>query len=286
MVEEQDEELGTVLSARLHEELADLTAAPGLAATVRRRRSRQRWTLTGGLVLPVVAVGVVVALAVTSATTGVRGGPPRSGEPQPHTVAYVVARSEEALDGTRDSISYTVVNRDDGSVGHFWTDSDSSRTLMVSRDGPVNAPTLAVRHIISGGRATVLTVDYAHHVWWQKTYPYTWPAGRTPAPNPPKSLPGNSDDIRTQLANGDLILVGIEQVAGHTAEHLRTAHELEPGHYMDIWVDSTTYLPVRMAIHAGQTSWSITYEWLPRTPENLARLELTPPAGFTEQPAK
>jgi hypothetical protein len=66
-------------------------------------------------------------------------------------------------------------------------------------------------------------------------------------------------------------------VAARSTALLRTAAA-------DLWVDSTTFLPVRMIGQKSPRDFTVTYEWLPRTAQNLARLELTPPAGFTEQP--
>src|SRR5690242_15596648 len=133
--EDLDCRLGAALGAELHEELSGMIAPPGLAVTVRRRRARQRWALTGALTLPVVAAGVAVALI---APQGVRGRPPvEAGGVQPRTAAFLAAHTEQALDGTGDSIVHTVTNLDDGTVQDTWSDVSGMR--MVSSDGPVGA---------------------------------------------------------------------------------------------------------------------------------------------------
>jgi hypothetical protein len=276
-----DEDLGAALGAALHEELTDLTAPPGLAVAVRRRRVRQRWALTGALTLPVVAAGVAVALVVSAAPQGVRGGPPaQAGGAQPHTVAFLAAHTEQALDGTGGSIIHTVTNVDDGTVIDTWSDLTGAR--MVSSAGPAGAPARTFQESVSGDQLVVLAVDYAHHTWSRETMsrPEKLPDGALGVPY------GDPDSIRADLTRGALVLVGSEQVAGHATEHLRltvdtsdTAPAAE-----DLWVDSTTFLPVKMTGRKGSSHFTVSYEWLPRTAENLARLELNPPAGFTEQP--
>src|SRR5690242_13453032 len=128
--EDLDCRLGAALGAELHDELSDMIAPPGLAVVVRRRRSRQRWALTGALTLPVVAAGVAVALVVPAAPQGVRGGPPAgTGGAQPRTAAFLAAHTEQALDGTGDSIVHTVTNVDDGTVVETWSDLTGVRMV-------------------------------------------------------------------------------------------------------------------------------------------------------------
>jgi hypothetical protein len=280
--EDLDCRVGAALGAELHEELSGMIAPPGLAVTVRRRRARQRWALTGALTLPVVAAGVAVALVVSAAPQGVRGGPPdHAGAAQPHTVAFLVAHTQQALDATGSSIIHTVTNVDDGTVVDTWSDLTGAR--MVSSTGPAGAPVRATQESVNGNQLITLDVDYARHVWWRDT-----------GSRPDKLITGiilgvpygDPDSIRADLARGELVLVGTEQVAGHATEHLRMT--VDPGEAAaaaaDLWVDSTTFLPVRMIGQKGPRDFTVTYEWLPRTAQNLARLELTPPAGFTEKP--
>ena len=280
--EDLDCRLGAALGAELHDELSDMIAPPGLAVAVRRRRSRQRWALTGALTLPVVAAGVAVALVVPAAPQGVRGGPPtQAGGAQPHTVAFLAAHTEQALDGTGDSIVHTVTNLDDGTVQDTWSDVAGMR--MVSSDGPVGAPTRTSQESVDGDRLVFLNVDYARHVWWRDTLARP---GK-PVVGVILGVPyGDPASIRADLAGGSLVLVGTEQVAGHATEHLRLTVNAGGKAVVaeDLWVDSTTFMPVRLVGQKGPFHFTVSYEWLPRTAENLARLELTPPAGFAEKP--
>lgn len=279
--EDLDCRLGAALGAELHEELSGMIAPPGLAVTVRRRRARQRWALTGALTLPVVAAGVAVALVVPAAPQGVRGGPPAgTGAAQPRTAAFLAAHTEQALDGTGDSIVHTVTSLDDGTVQDTWSDVSGMR--MVSSDGPVGAPTRTSQESVDGDRLVFLTVDYARHVWWRDSVS----APEKVAPGVILGVPyGDPNSIRTDLAGGSLVVVGTEQVAGHATEHLRLTVNAGGKAVVaeDLWVDSTTFMPVRLVGQKGPFHFTVSYEWLPRTPQNLARLELTPPAGFTEK---
>jgi len=280
--EDLDCRLGAALGAELHDELSDMIAPPGLAVAVRRRRVRQRWALTGALTLPVVAAGVAVALVVPAAPQGVRGGPPAgTGAAQPRTAAFLAAHTEQALDGTGDSIVHTVSNVDDGTVSETWSDPTGAR--LASSTGPAGAPTARYQESVVGDQLVFLNVDYARQVWWRDTIPVRekQPAGAV------LGVPyGDPDSIRADLAGGSLLLVGSEQVAGHATEHLRLT--VNAGGKVvvaeDLWVDSTTFMPVRLIGQKGSRHFTVSYEWLPRTAENLARLELTPPAGFAEKP--
>ena len=55
-----------------------------------------------------------------------------------------------------------------------------------------------------------------------------------------------------------------------------------PSFSVDLWVDASTYLPVLQETSTGgRVTNRTTYSWLPRTPENLAKLSLVVPPGFT-----
>jgi hypothetical protein len=94
------------------------------------------------------------------------------------------------------------------------------------------------------------------------------------------------------VAEGKVELVGQEKVGTVDTHHLRVIGPRRE-YKIDLWVDSTTYLPVKeTAVKAGNKQGGeefpeskgevITYTWLPRTEENLAELTLTPPADFKQ----
>jgi hypothetical protein len=56
---------------------------------------------------------------------------------------------------------------------------------------------------------------------------------------------------------------------------------------VDMWLDPTTYLPIRQEslTSKGEVLSQTDDVWLPRTPENLAKLKFVVPPGFTRQSA-
>ncbi|HEV2781196.1 MAG TPA: hypothetical protein VGX25_17580 [Actinophytocola sp.] len=123
-----------------------------------------------------------------------------------------------------------------------------------------------------------------------------WSTGHRTDRNPPSAIPDitDADSIRTAITDGTVELVGRETVDGLDTLHLRLFGPNRE-YRIDMWVDSRTYLPVReiAAKSSGGTgdqefpsahAVTTTYDWLPRTPDNLARLVLTPPAGFERLP--
>ncbi|MEV6932081.1 hypothetical protein AB0M46_47390 [Dactylosporangium sp. NPDC051485] len=121
----------------------------------------------------------------------------------------------------------------------------------------------------------LLVVDYQHRAWWDEA---TQPTGRSSGAVIVRRLmwPDAYDDpqrIRVLLDANRLRLVGPETMGGHETLHLSATDGST-----DLWVDGATYLPVRQTGAA-----TFDYEWLPRTPENLARFELSAPDGFTHR---
>jgi hypothetical protein len=79
-----------------------------------------------------------------------------------------------------------------------------------------------------------------------------------------------------------LTVVGYDQVNGAPTIHLRL--RVSSTSEIDLWVAADTYLPVQLKVpDLGRAPGQmITYAWLPRTPANLAKVNLTPPPGLTE----
>lgn len=88
--------------------------------------------------------------------------------------------------------------------------------------------------------------------------------------------------IQKAIAEGIVTVDGPEVIDGKDTVRLTVAAaKAEPG--LRMWVDASTYLPVRWVWEQdGARAFAVT--WLPPTPENLAQLETEIPAGFTEEP--
>jgi hypothetical protein len=278
-----EEDLGAALSTRLHEELADVTAAAGLATAVRRRRSRQRWATGSALAVPVLAAGVVLALVVGGAPAG-HPAPPAAAHSTAATdtrlrdVAYVSGKSQEALGSLDQYVVHETSTENGKPFRQSWSDGAGARWLSVTE--PVDNSPAAVLFTVEGNNMAILTVNSQHHTWYRTNRPM----GKTPPTQGLGITDGDPAGLRAQLREGILSIVGQDRVDGRDAVHLRL--NPDPGTTalvgMDIWVDAQSFLPLKVTGHKMDTQLDIAYEWLPRTPENLARIALTVPAGFTE----
>jgi hypothetical protein len=82
--------------------------------------------------------------------------------------------------------------------------------------------------------------------------------------------------IRTEIGRGQLKVVGTENLDGQPAIHLVAANEAGS----NLWVNRTTYFPIRFRTASAAGRNSTDYEWLPPTAENLAHLDFVAPTGF------
>lgn len=82
-----------------------------------------------------------------------------------------------------------------------------------------------------------------------------------------KTSVSTSEKIRRELLSGN------DRVLGHTRLHGRPVLMLannEPTLRRRIWVDPTSYLPVRMTAYGQGMSYVINYTWIPRSEQALA----------------
>ncbi|GAA2388082.1 hypothetical protein [Dactylosporangium salmoneum] len=273
-----DEEFADRLRGRMRAATAGVEAGPALAGAVRRRHARQTLALRAAIALPLAAV---VATAGALATTGGDHAPPAagagSGAPQGgalRDVAFVTAQTGAALARADD---YVRVVTWKAGAGETWRSSVDGGTHRERKDvsgaaGPMRS--MLARGTLATG-AYLLVVDYQHRAWWDTATP---PTGRSADAGVVRQLmwPNPYEDPRHILVLLDakrLRLVGPEAVGGHETLHLSATDGST-----DLWVDGATYLPVRQT-----GALTVDYEWLPRTPENLARFELAAPDGFTHR---
>jgi hypothetical protein len=277
-----DDQFAAEVGARLHAELADVRPAPGLAAVVRRRHVRRK---VAGYSATVATVGVAAVLGIALATAP--GTRPANGSMatasanavQYETVAYVTKKADAAL---ADLDSYLMTSTITMPTGRTEEVTDPStgrqRTTMFSKEGARTSD------ISESGRPsthpTVLVVDHHARAWW--TYTLAPPPG---VPNVDNENFTDPAEIRAALTAGTMQVVGHEQTDGADALHLRLVitRPKRTGTLdltVDLWVDATSYLP-RKVVGGTVTT---TFSWLPRTEANLARLDLTPPAGYRHLP--
>ena len=311
-----DEQYGRRIGDRLRHEIDDVHASPDLVRKLRRSRTRRTWAITGAIATPV-AAAAVVAVVVSTPTTPARSAtaaPPiassSSAQPRIVTVAYIQAETVKALG---QATQYVIYSKDTYESGYYetWTDKATERYRndvytrlpaatqaergadgkMVIPSGPPTPPPGPLRrqqsHAVKGPweNQEITTVDWEGKWWSVDHMSETKP--QTPIPDP-----ADPDGMRKAVAEGKVELVGQEKIGTIDTHHLQVIGPKRE-YKIDLWVDSTTYLPVKeTAVKGGNGKGGeefpeskgemITYTWLPRTEKNLAELTLTPPADFKQ----
>ena len=141
-------------------------------------------------------------------------------------------------------------------------------------------PPTAVRFTPAGN---VTDVDYLTKTWYNQV--------NGPAPVSAVGTPNfiAIGSLRTRIANGQWSDLGTTTLNGQPAIELSQVNP--PGaQSLIVWVDPNTYLPFQetltySTVDGGQTvngSVTSTLGYLPSTPANLAQLNVTIPAGFTQ----
>jgi hypothetical protein len=119
-------------------------------------------------------------------------------------------------------------------------------------------------------KTEMIYVQYGNRTW-SDTY----------APIATQSAAASLQELHQTIATGDFTKVGTTVVDGQKALELIDHYQ---GGEQTVWVDPTTYLPVRtLSDEAGNTN-QVDYEFLPPTPANMAKLKPIIPPGFTKTP--
>jgi hypothetical protein len=283
-----DEEFGERLAAQMRFEVADIQPDPGWPAALRRRHARHVVTMRAAVVGPALAVVVATAL-VAAGGTGRGAAPPAAGPATTndlHDAAYVTAHTTAALDSISGYVERTTsvlpggvtdVLLTDPTTGQFRFDSSAKDGSPLNTIGGSGALT---------DRPTVTVVDHPDRAWW--TYrvelPSDAPSGAKANASAQTAVGPFEDpvDIRSAITAGQLQVLGTQLIDGQQTLQLRvtSAPKELPG-TMDLWVDSQSYLPVRLSVNKTGTPVTQDYTWLARTPDNLAALTVIPPASFT-----
>lgn len=160
-----------------------------------------------------------------------------------------------------------------------WTYQNESAMTALDAAGQ---PVAAEQTTTSGryGRATV-AVDYRDRTWWRAT---TAPSPGTRSRRPRclirGVLPGSPSwpsVIRQELSCGVYTEDGRQRVDGIDAIKLTGNY----GNEVVLWIDPSTYLPVRQTGPGGSVA---NFRWLRATPASLAHLTVAVPAGFRRVP--
>jgi hypothetical protein len=255
-----------------------------------------------------------------AAGAGAEGLPPlsqtapsgTSGSSHIQTAAYVIERVDKALGAAGQ----------DAAVSYVRTSYPAGTILKPIPDGLTGTfgnPPVAVPHQVSvidgwsydgrfrlaaftatgqrlfgevltktAGTETTIAISYSSGTWWRAVTPAA--GTRNPASGctsvvamgPPDDWPAF---IRHELACGNYAIDGHERVDGADAIKI-SAVDQGKGPFQALWVDSATYLPVRITLTMGSpTSSPATREdfrWLPASTASLGNLNAAIPSGFRQ----
>jgi hypothetical protein len=270
-----------------------------LAAKAIRHRRRHR-SAVGAL------VGVGVAVVVGAATlAGVSAGSARPGPPRIQTVAYVVSRVKASLvTAAPDRVEYarTVFSSPPSSIYgdgawwpvkavESWTYDGRTRNLWFS---PAGRPT--VEALIDRSRGIAVQVNYTSRTWWRLPSPRHPVLGRVFRCNAGIGVSLGAPDLRSatqwvtylraMLGCGGLRIAGRQRVDGIDAIKIVLGPASNAGGQQAVWVQPSTYLPVRMRVEIGprgDPQWQVTsFRWLTPGKTSLANLTVSVPTGFKQ----
>ena len=273
-----DDELLAEVRVVLADEVADVTAGPAMLAAVRRSYGRSwLWRRLVIAVPVVVAAGVAAAMVLAPSATPLPAPTPGpSPDPGvPANAAYVMRKTSQALDTVRDNVVYErAIVGDNEKYSEPGKQALNERWLAADGSAFRFRATIDGRTVVDLSRDTVsdVFVDYRDH---------TYRVSPGVEPNAPEDDDvWTPEEIQQGLADGRFTVLGPAEVDGKPTVKLH--HEPRKTETpTDLWVDATTYLPVRWQWQQdGSTPFDVT--WLPPTPENLAQLKTVIPPGFTQ----
>jgi hypothetical protein len=236
--------------------------------------------LASGLAATVVLAGVTAAL-VEITTSG--SGPSRSAvqptgrsKPPYRLDAKMVAyRSHIAVESSSITFSYShsVTTNATGVVtgsNDSWRDGSMDRIEAYGADG---SPVFEVWHSATGdGTSRTTTVETIDFVDEEYSVQSGIPTTEDTSPTQPQPY----DQLNQAIANGEFTESGPTTVNGVQAIGLTGGNE-------QIWVDSTTFLPVRWVTTTSTGTNTDNLIWGQPTAADLASLsQPTVPSGFTQ----
>lgn len=278
--------MSTELADQLRQGMERVPArVPADLVRAAHRRYRRRRTA----VAAIAATGAAIAIGAAAAAVGLSG----PAAPGVQTTAYVVNRVTQALDATSpDSIVFVWLTvtppNADMPPTEVWAGSDGH--WRVKRFTQAGHPVTDTETYDTPSTYLIFQVDYTNRTWWRWVGPGDVTPGQEPAhwtcnQGAPitytTSARDMTDEIRTALSCGRLKDAGTGQVDGVSAIKLTGT---AGGVATTIWVNASTYLPVRIT-----TTWPAYVQqedtqWLPPTAANLAKLAPPIPAGFKHVP--
>lgn len=294
-----DGDAGTALQAAMSACVSDIRMPTSLLDNVvsrdRTRKTRIRLASAAGVIVAVAAMATVIA-AVPGRPSGHVASPPPTAGRRVQSAAYVLDQA-----ATAQVNSYRMISVEHGD-GLIYTDVATQQQRIVSALRASGQPYFQITTAIDGGVYTETDIEYQHHVWSTFTTS-SLDAGTQVTLSSFLPLQGNSDPhvaFQQALKAGTITVVGHRSLNGRDTILIRVNAANKPGARLQwppswIWIDASTYLVVQTkhstpdfpSASGSKISWRAIVNqvtWLPPTPQNLAQLTVTPPAGFTRIP--
>ena len=297
------------LLAAILDDFPELAGA-GAGRARRARRLESRWPAgslksrkRGGFVLLTAAAATATASVAGVLSSGGHAVPARASAPVRTSVParlsadFVRAHVKAAVNASAGSaIQYDLGHAPNSQTGVIentatWNYASRGRQVTLTHIlGAGGSPVLGYLETATSDKTVTITINYRDRTWSTATYPW----GNATPPDTPGPLPQTTaqaaDALRDAVSAGSMTDLGPAEVDGQRAIQL-VQGSAKTGE-IDMWVNSATYLPIRMIETApGETVTSDRairddYEWLPDTLANLSLL--TParaiPAGFAQVP--
>jgi hypothetical protein len=268
-----------------------LPGAPGRTARGLRSPRTIRWA--AGIATAAAVAGMVTALTLPSGTSGTKSSIVPSA---PITSATLQAKLTAAFSGALDKVAVEHatfrVNNEAPLTDETWSyplqpslgQQVRTRTIQSTQGGTFITDTgesylMPPVPKISYLKATaeVIVVSYPGKVWSQQqmsSHAVMPPVARELIANLP---PVGKWTAHNTTLNGRPAI----EYSLHTTSK---AGKIKSWFIDSLWVDASTYLPLRETSDDGSTGFdtvgTIDYEYLPATPANLAKLTPPIPAGF------
>jgi hypothetical protein len=270
---------------------ADMHAPADIAGRARRHRSRR-------LAMRAAAAGAtaVIGAAAIAAAALAAGSP--AGRPV-LTAAYVTGRVRQAmtLAQRRDVERTHLVATRGGRVAHMtdWSYRNEQRSLITSAAGQALGEFGWLRTPLPNGSTSIATtlVSYRARTYARKTLnariqqlqptPASGACKQVPVIFPPASasaLRAWISQLRELVSCGAFTLAGRQFV--HGVDALKLVRTSKTGMAETIWVDPTSYLPLRLTLSTPDASLRFDISWLQPTAANLRQLRTPIPAGFRQ----
>lgn len=297
--------MNTEFTDQLQQAMTQLPAPvpPDLVKNVCRRHRRRRAARRGIIAAGTASITGLAALLAISPTSPARIAPPVDRETA-YTVSNVVRALESLAPGSILFDKQIFLHSGSGQgVDYSWSTQDESGGLITrqqtrDRQYTASGQLTSDEELTSTPTTTThVIVDYQTRTWSQITA--TLPAeSASPSVSAPSCASGvpyawspdpkqEAAMLRTAVSCGILTATAGGIIDGVST--IKLSQRPGPRTTITAWIDTTTYLPVRIVQVWADTTLSsadtqMDMRWLPPTPANQANLSLHIPAGFTQKP--